>query len=119
MAPTDTSKVLELFGNSTRRDHDWAQVVRQQRCPFANTKCFKVRKSDPDVSIGTCSVRYGKSGRNVIICPNRLLERRQVFTDCLHLLTRHNPRGRESFQRLPPPLILSPFNSLEKVAGLD
>ena len=91
MAHADASKVLELFGNSMRSEHDWATIVQQQWCPFTNTRCFKVRKSAPDVSIGTCSVRYGKGGRDVIICPNRLLERRQVFTDCLHLLTQHDP----------------------------
>lgn len=26
-----------------------------------------------------------------MICPTRLLERRQIFTDCLHLLTTHEP----------------------------
>lgn len=29
--------------------------------------------------------------RPIIICPFRLLERRQIFTDCLHLLTVHEP----------------------------
>ncbi len=91
MAKSNTSKVLELFGNSTRRDHRWKTIVDRQWCPFTNTKCFKVRKSNPDVSIGSCSVRYGKDQRDIIICPPRLLERRQVFTDCLHLLTQHDP----------------------------
>jgi hypothetical protein len=92
MASTQTNKVLELFGNSTRADHDWQAVIHAQLCPFTNTKCFKVRKSEPDTSIGTCTVRYGKkASRDIIICPNRLLERRQVFTDCLHLLTQHDP----------------------------
>ncbi|MEX0717584.1 MAG: NotI family restriction endonuclease [Planctomycetaceae bacterium] len=91
MSRTDTNKILELFGNSTRRKHGWRQVVDQQSCPFANVKCFKVRKSEPDVSIGTCSVRFGRGNRDIIICPNRLLERRQVFTDCLQLLTQHDP----------------------------
>ena len=26
-----------------------------------------------------------------MICPNRLLERKQIFLDCLHLLTLHEP----------------------------
>jgi Restriction endonuclease NotI len=86
-----TNKVLELFGSTTRRDHDWPRLVGEQWCPFTSTKCFKVRKSDPDVSIGTCTLRHGTARRDVIICPNRLLERRQVFTDCLHLLTQHEP----------------------------
>ena len=66
-------------------------MVSQQRCPFTETRCFKVRKSQPDISIGTCAVQYGRNVRDIIICPNRLLERRQVFTDCLHLLTLHEP----------------------------
>jgi hypothetical protein len=91
MARSKTSRVLELFGKSTRRRHNWKRLITQQRCPFTNTKCFKIRKSEPDVSIGTCSVEYGRDHRPIIICPNRLLERRQVFTDCLHLLTQHDP----------------------------
>jgi hypothetical protein len=91
MPDRDESKVLELFGLSTRAKHEWPDVVKKQLCPFTSTKCFKVRKSNPAISIGTCSVEYGKSRRNVIICPKRLLERRQVFTDCLHLLTQHDP----------------------------
>lgn len=86
------NKVLELFGHSTRVRNSWATIVESQHCPFAKSKCFKVRKSEPDISIGTCVVRYGKGYcQDVIICPNRLLERRQVFTDCLHLLTQHEP----------------------------
>ncbi len=85
------NQILELFGNSTRLPNDWAEVVEKQWCPFTNTKCFKVRKSQPEISIGTCSVRYGRDKKDIIICPNRLLERKQVFTDCLHLLTLHEP----------------------------
>lgn len=91
MAHSTMSRVLELFGHSTRIDQKWSAVVSRQECPFANSRCFKVRKSEPEVSIGTCSVRYGKSLKDLIICPTRLLERRQVFFDCLHLLTRHVP----------------------------
>ena len=87
----ESSKVLELFGNSTIKTAAWVDVLSSQRCPFTNTKCFKVRKSNPEISIGTCSVRYGQQSRPVVICPKRLLERRQVFTDCLHLLTQHEP----------------------------
>jgi hypothetical protein len=43
------------------------------------------------VSIGTCTVRYGTDNKDVIICPYRLLERKQIFADCLHLLTSHQP----------------------------
>lgn len=86
------NRVLELFGTSARADSTaWKDVVTRQQCPFANGRCFKVRKSNPNVSIGTCSVRYGAAAKDVIICPNRLLERRRVFADCQHLLTLHEP----------------------------
>jgi hypothetical protein len=88
-----SNKILELFGLSTKSDDNvnWNQILIDQICPFTGTKCFKVRKSQPDISIGTCAVRYGKDEKDIIICPDRLLERNQVFTDCLHLLTLHEP----------------------------
>lgn len=87
------NKVLELFGNPNKKVQgvNWQQVIRKQWCPFTDTRCFKTRKSQPEISIGTCTVRYGRDGKDVIICPNRLLERKQVFTDCVHLLTLHEP----------------------------
>ena len=87
------SKVLELFGKSTTSDAPlkWRDIVSAQECPFLGKRCYKVRKSDPTVSIGTCTVSYGRDAEPVIICPTRLIERRQIFTDCLHLLTTHEP----------------------------
>ena len=86
------TEVVELFGNSTASTStDWKEVVKNQHCPYLARRCTKVRKSAPEVAIGTCSVLYGRSGRPVLICPARLLERRQIFTDCLHLLTNHEP----------------------------
>jgi hypothetical protein len=87
------NKILELFGNPSKKIQgiNWQRVIQKQWCPFANTRCFKVRKSQPEISIGTCTVRHGKDNKEVIICPNRLLERKQVFTDCVHLLTLHEP----------------------------
>lgn len=87
------NKVLELFGYPTKKIKGvkWEQIIKRQWCPFTNTRCFKVRKSQPAISIGTCSVRYGQDAKEIIICPNRLLERKQVFTDCVHLLTLHEP----------------------------
>jgi len=78
------SKVIELFGIST-------QIITDQLCPYLNRKCLKIRKSSPEISIGTCSVFYGKDHNPIIICPYRLLERRQIFVDCLHLLSLHEP----------------------------
>lgn len=85
------SKVIELYGNSTVVQTDWVATVENQQCPFLNRKCIKNRKSEPEFTIGTCTVSYGKKPQSIIICPHRLLERRQIFTDCLHLLTLHEP----------------------------
>jgi restriction endonuclease NotI len=87
------SKVLELFGVSTisPRKQNWQKVIEDRQCPFLSRLCLKNRKSRPDILIGTCSVRYGRKNDGVIICPHRLLERRQIFTDCQHLLTLHEP----------------------------
>ncbi len=85
------SKVAELFGLSTSGKHDWKQAVEVRWCPFLNRLCLKNRKSNPEVLIGSCTVSYGKENRAIVICPHRLLERRQIFTDCIHLLTLHEP----------------------------
>ena len=87
------SDVIELFGEATLDEErtKWDAVVNRQWCPFLDRKCMKIRKSQPEISIGTCSVFYGKAKRPLVICPFRLLERRQIFVDCLHLLTTHDP----------------------------
>ena len=85
------TKVKELFGQFTMRDDiDWGIILREQNCPFTAKKCFKVRKSNPAISIGVCTVNYSRYNE-VMICPHRLLERRQIFTDCVHLLNLHEP----------------------------
>jgi hypothetical protein len=86
------SGVVELFGRSAEAPgQNWKTIVRQQQCPFLGKRCYKVRKSDPHISIGTCTVLYGRTIEPIIICPTRLIERRQIFIDCLHLLTTHEP----------------------------
>lgn len=70
---------------------DWAAVIAGQQCPFLRRKCLKSRKSAPEVTIGSCTVAVGKQAAPVMICPFRLLERNQVFMDCIHLLTLHEP----------------------------
>jgi hypothetical protein len=86
------SKVVELFGRSAAEPgRSWKTIVQQQQCPFLGKRCYKVRKSDPSISIGTCTVLYGRTADPIIICPTRLIERRQIFIDCLHLLTTHEP----------------------------
>lgn len=85
------TKIIDLFGHDTGAivQPDWSNIVAAQRCPFVEKKCYKTRKSQSEVAIGTCTVAYGNAP--VMICPLRLLERRQIFIDCLHLLTGHEP----------------------------
>jgi len=78
------SDILELFGQSTSANLDWGAIVAQQACPFLGRKCIKIRKSQPEISIGTCSVTHGRDKRPMLICPFRLLERKQIFLDCMH-----------------------------------
>ncbi|MDO8531398.1 MAG: NotI family restriction endonuclease [Dehalococcoidia bacterium] len=86
------STVVELFGMSAeKQDEDWNEIVQEQQCPFLGKRCYKVRKSDPNTSIGSCTVLYGRPPEPIIICPTRLMQRRQIFTDCFHLLTTHEP----------------------------
>lgn len=84
--------VVELFGHSPgKKGENWKKIVSDQQCPYLGKKCYKVRKSDSGTAIGTCTVMHGTSGEPVVICPTRLTDRRQVFVDCLHLLTAHQP----------------------------
>lgn len=87
------SKIVELFGNALVKPRtDWGKIVAGQYCAYAGKPCYKTRKSDPATAIGTCTVMYGKEKPEpIIICPTRLTERRQIFIDCLHLLTTHEP----------------------------
>jgi hypothetical protein len=88
-----SNRILELFTHSAGNPNvDWRRVVRHQQCAYLEKKCVKVRKSQPEISIGTCSVFYGAGKeRSAIICPHRFLERSQIFMDCLHLLGSHEP----------------------------
>lgn len=84
--------MYELYGKSAAyEDVNWQDLVHKQICPFLQRKCLKNRKSEPEQTIGTCTVTYGRDSKPIIICPHRLLERKQIFTDCLHLLTTHEP----------------------------
>ena len=85
------TKVTELYGFPTFQPADWKAVAAAQHCPFLNRKCLKNRKSEPETTIGSCTMTYGRPSQPVMICPFRLLERNQIFTDCIHLLTLHEP----------------------------
>ena len=86
------TRIAEFFNFSTKNESvNWNDVLTAQHCGYLNKKCIKVRKSEPSISIGTCTVQYGKENQEVIICPHRLIEKRQIFIDCIHLLTLHEP----------------------------
>ncbi len=85
------SKLSEFFSYSTSTNKDWEKIVRHQQCKYLSNKCIKNRKSLPDIALGTCTVRYGKQERDIIICPHRLLQDKKIFMDSIHLLTLHEP----------------------------
>lgn len=89
--PVPPTKVGELYGLPTLQPADWKDVSESQHCPFLKRKCLKNRKSEPELTIGTCTMLYGRQPQPVMICPFRLLERSQIFTDCVHLLKSHEP----------------------------
>ncbi len=85
-------KILELFTESSKNKKvSWDIVAKKQYCKFIGKKCVKGRKTTSDILIGTCTVAYGKNNDRVIICPHRLIENKQIFIDCIHLLTLHEP----------------------------
>lgn len=89
------SKINEFFGlNCGDKTQGFKAAMEKQACPYTKKICTKMRKSSPDIKIGTCSVKY--QSENIIICPFRLLEHNQIFVDCIHLLTMHEP-GNELF----------------------
>ena len=86
------SAIVEFFGYHVRdKKVDWEKVVKSQVSRYTGKKSVKVRKSQPHIAIGTVVITYGKERRNLIIDPERFLENGQVFSDCLHLLTDHEP----------------------------
>jgi len=88
----ESQKIIELFTESALRKRvKWNNLIARQQCRYISKKCVKIRKSEPSVSIGTCTVAYGKNKDNIIICPHRLIENNQIFFDCIHLLTQHEP----------------------------
>lgn len=83
-------KVNELFGEyvNGRSVPDLRSVLQTQSCPYRpDGICQKMRKSQPNIKIGTCSVCIGKKATEpYIICPYRLTERNRIFNDCLSLI---------------------------------
>ena len=86
------TRIAELYGVETANtEADWFATSDAQQCPYLNRKCLKNRKSEPELTIGTCTMHSGENKRPVIICPFRLTERNLIFQDALPLLTLHEP----------------------------
>ena len=84
------NSVVEIFGNPVGPiNGNWTEIVAEHACPYIGGPCYKVRKSDAGVAMGTCAVNYGRNSELLVICPARLLERNQIFVDCIQLLTNH------------------------------
>lgn len=82
--------VVELFGRDVSDTSlPWAEIIAEQICPFLGKRCYKVRKSSSEVSIGTCTVSYGATDAPVVICPTRFRDEDRIFADCIPLLTLH------------------------------
>jgi len=62
------SDILELFAYPTELidKYDWKDVINGQKCLYLGKKCLKNRKSEPEVAIGSCTIRYGKEDKFVI-----------------------------------------------------
>ena len=85
------TKIAELYGLPAFQPAEWKAVALAQQCPFLNRKCLKNRKSEPEITIGTCTITHSRQAQPIMICPFRFLERSQIFTDCVHLLKLHEP----------------------------
>ena len=86
-----STKLVELYGHpiAATAACEWSPIIAAQQCPFLLRKCVKARKSAPSVTIGTCTVSAGQPGHPLVICPARLMERRQVFEDAKGLASLH------------------------------
>lgn len=85
-------RIIEIFGHPTQdRNVDWKKVVGEAQCPYIEKRCWKTRKSESTVAIGTCSIRAKKDETPIMICPSRLGGSNRIFSDAIPLLTRHVP----------------------------
>jgi hypothetical protein len=58
--------------------------LAREECPFLGRKCVKIRKSNPNETIGACSIAFQDGP--LVICPHRFLQRKQIFLDAVYLL---------------------------------
>ena len=71
----------EIFGKGIENKSEDAQKMRARKfCPFRNSPCTKVSKTDP---MGICSYSNGETAASV--CPVRFLENNRIFEDAAKL----------------------------------
>ena len=79
------AKIEELFGIniSSVNSKFLSNALTNESCPNdGGKKCVKVRKSRPDISIGTCCVRFDGFDQPIVICPKVFTGRSSIFDDC-------------------------------------
>lgn len=83
------SKVNQLFGLYANGSAfpDLSEALQKQMCPYTGRKCYKTRKSAPNLAIGTCSLSFHDIEQPVLICPEPLTQGQHAFTDCLSLIS--------------------------------
>lgn len=76
MDPEIGKHPTEFYGYPWFNDNPGAKESRENEwCPYQDTRCTKRRKSNNDITIGTCSVGYRGRGQDEyrahVICPDR------------------------------------------------
>ena len=70
-------KIAEVFGYGIEDHSVDAWVTRNSKtCPFRNSPCTKVSKTDP---LGICSFSNGLTA--AVVCPTRFLDENKIFRD--------------------------------------
>lgn len=83
-------EVNELFGLYTNGCvfPNLSDALASQKCPYMNgAKCYKTRKSSPDVAIGTCSLYFNKVDQPILICPEPLTKNGEIFKNCFQFIS--------------------------------
>lgn len=79
------SRPQEFYGHSIYSNANWPEIFTSQHCPYTQKRCSKIRKSESNQTIGTCSVEH--QNRTIVTCPHRFLEHQTIFHDAAKLLT--------------------------------
>lgn len=114
MNPDVGKHPTEFYGHPYFSDSDEAEEAREaEYCPFQDKMCTKTRKSNSDITIGTCSVGYRGRGLDEykphVICPDRF-ETDAVFEPIEELLVDDG-----EFFRVPEVALFG--TSIDYVAG--